>query len=128
MCLNAAPFRTLPEDLVRNVDLLVVNALEAGELLESSVTSLVEARLAVFSFLHQFDAAVVTLGDRGIAVAQMGSGTFEIPAKKVSVNNAHGAGDVFTGTLCAELMGGSSLESAAMIAVSRAADHVAQTG
>ena len=128
VCLNAAPYRELPEKLACNIDVLVVNAIEAEEMINCAISNASEARAAAAALAAEFGSALVTVGDQGVGLAQRESGSHVVPAKRVEVRSAHGAGDVFTGTLCAELVKGVDLLAAATVAAERAADHVAQAG
>ena len=125
VCLNAAPYRELDDEFASRVDLLVVNALEAEQLLGRTVNSRGTARHAAEELLSIFPRAIVTAGPLGLGGACRMRGSFEVAAEEVTGGNAHGAGDVFTGTLCAKLANGSGIESAVECASSAAARHVA---
>ena len=125
VCLNAAPCRELDDEFASRVDLLVVNALEAEQLFGRTVNSRGDARNAAGELLSIFPSAIVTAGPLGLGGACRMRGSFEVVAEEVTGGNAHGAGDVFTGTLCAKLANGSEIEAAAACASSAAARHVA---
>lgn len=125
VCLNAAPYRPLPPDLARAIDVLVVNALEAEALAGVAVADLVSAERAASKLAETFPIVVVTAGGDGVAVAQHGGKSFVLPAEKVTLVSTHGAGDMFTGVLAAILARGSSIEEAVVGANRRAARHVA---
>ncbi len=126
VCLNAAPFRELPYKLAGNVDILVVNTIEAGEMLNTSAVPALDPRTAASALLNPFEIAIVTAGGQGVGVARRNGDTFSIPAKEVTVANTHGAGDVFVGALCAKLTQGFDLKSATEAAVICATDHVSK--
>ena len=120
VCLNAAPYRPLPDALVARVDLLVVNALEAEALAGLPVASDEDAVAACERLAALFPRAVVTAGAHGAAVTEGGS-TLHVPAEPVAVVSTHGAGDAFVGTLCAGLASGAALACAARAASREAA-------
>ena len=124
VCLNAAPARPLDEALEQLVDILVVNALEARELCGEPIHDLASANRAAGRLAGRFPVAVVTAGADGVAVASAEHGSFSLPAEPVDLVSTHGAGDVFTGTLCAALASGCGLENAVTAANESAARHV----
>jgi len=124
VCLNAAPARPLGEELEPLVDILVVNALEARELCDVPVDDLASAGRAAAALAGRFMVAIVTAGAEGVAVVAAGYERFCLPAEPVDLVSTHGAGDVFTGTLCAALASGCDLVSAVRAANLAAARHV----
>ncbi len=60
----------------------------------------------------------------GVAVAARDHEPFALPAGEVQLVSTHGAGDAFTGTLCAALAAGSQLRRAGTMANETAALHV----
>lgn len=113
--LNAAPARDLPDDLLRRVDVLVVNEGEAAAL--SGVDALLE----------RVGAVVVTLGAQGALVADR-HGRREVPGVRADVVDTTGAGDTFTGYLAAALASGASLDDAVARAVVAGAIAVERPG
>jgi ribokinase len=110
--LNAAPARAVPLDVLRQLDVLVVNESEAAALatlyrwpLEpmalASAAAAVSPRLAV----------VVTLGGKG-AIACRAAERWSATAPEVRVVDTTGAGDAFVGTLAAALDRRASLRAA----------------
>lgn len=126
VCLNAAPARTLSNELLELVDILIVNAIEAEMLCGVVVDSLESAAKAAKDLSHRFSTAIVTAGGDGVAAFSNNTGVVEIAAKKITVRSTHGAGDVFTGVLCAELAAGRQLTESLEAANRRAAQHVTQ--
>lgn len=110
--LNAAPARALPAELLRQVDVLVVNE---GELQTLAGTGEVLGRLRHAQTLGP-QTVVVTLGERG-CLALSGETWTELPAHPVRVRDTTGAGDTFVGVLVAALSRGESLASALRWAV-----------
>ncbi|HEX8010365.1 MAG TPA: ribokinase [Casimicrobiaceae bacterium] len=92
--LNAAPARPLSIELLRQVDVLVVNEAEAS----AAVPPVADApELAV----------AITLGARG-AMLRFNGTTVAAPAPKVAVVDSTGAGDAFVGALVAALDAGAA--------------------
>lgn len=119
--LNTAPYKAEARGLLRHVDILVANEVEAGDLAEwaSAVTeenaSDVVARLRA----RGPQTVIVTLGAAGVIVAT-GAQVTVIPAPRVHVVDTTGAGDCFTGAFAAALVGGETIEQAARRAVAAA--------
>ncbi len=106
--LNAAPARALPEELLGDVDVLVVNTGEL-EALTGSTTPESAAGLSV-------PAVVVTLGPDGAAVVK-GDAVARYPAPSVEVVDTTGAGDAFCGALAAAIDAGLTIDEAVPRAV-----------
>jgi ribokinase len=116
--LNPAPARVLPlpDDLLRLVDYLTPNEMEAARLLGRDVRSLEDAERAAQSLVERgVTAAVVTLGRDG-AVLRSASGTLRVPAFDVVAIDTVGAGDAFSGGLAAALAAGASVADALLVA------------
>jgi len=105
--LNAAPSAPLPDELLSEVDVLVVNEHELADLAPG-----LDLAAATDTMLAQVGAVVVTLGSRGCLVVENQS-TIEIPALAVSAVDTTGAGDTFCGVLAARLAAGDDLVEAA---------------
>jgi ribokinase len=123
--LNAAPARTLPPSLPALVSVLVVNAVEAEMMGAGHVCCLQSAAQATGLLAARFDAVVVTAGARGLAAHDSDDTTLLLPAEKVTVVSAHGAGDAFTGALAVALVQGHDLATGCRMASHAAALHVA---
>jgi ribokinase len=122
--LNAAPSEGLPEALLREVDGLIVNRLEACDLLgceHLAPGEMVEALAARASGA----TVILTLGADGVAFAERGKDVRFMPAPKVEVRSTHGAGDMFAGSLAAALLRAEDLDAAIAFAQDRAADLIA---
>ena len=109
--LNAAPAAALPQELLRLVDVLVVNEHEARHLSGEA-----DPATAVGVLRELVGAVVVTLGAEGALLAD-GAGTRRVPGVPATVVDTTGAGDAFTGTLAATLATGADLDAAARRAV-----------
>jgi ribokinase len=126
VCLNAAPYRPLSEELAALVDLLVVNALEAQELCGIVVTDLASATKAAEELAARFPAVVVTAGEEGLAGLKQGEAPVALPALPVTLVSTHGAGDAFVGALVASLAAGCTFNESLKSANAAAAAHVSK--
>lgn len=122
--LNAAPARALSPALAGQIDILVVNAVEAEMMGAGAVRSLHDAQRAAGQLAGRFRSVIVTAGSLGLAGQDPEGLAFAVPAERVDVISTHGAGDCFTGTLAAHLVQGLTLVQAARLAASAAARHV----
>jgi ribokinase len=122
--LNAAPAREVSPALMRAVDLLVVNRVEAAQMLGRDPATL-DGETAARDLRAQGPGAViVTLGAEGGAVCDAtGIARYAPPAR--ATGSAHGAGDAFVGALAAELATGKPLAEATGFAARAAACFVA---
>lgn len=126
--LNLAPPRNLPPPVMRALDPLVVNELEAAFLLGSSFRG-TEAALGAASGLLRLGcrSAVITLGAAGAVVAEGGT-VAHFPAPQVRVVDTTAAGDAFVGALAGVLSSGRSVAEAAEYAVLAGAAAVSKNG
>lgn len=117
--LNAAPVADLPDALLANLDVLIVNEHEAAHLRASTgvddLTSLVET-------------VVVTLGAEGAELHRREAQTLRVPAPRVSAVDATGAGDTFCGAFAAALAEGQPVHDALRFAVAAASLSVQKHG
>jgi ribokinase len=102
--LNAAPAAELPDELLANVDLLVVNETEAEAIAGSDRSALPK----------RVPAAVVTLGAAGAVILTRGADEIAVAGVPVDVVDTTAAGDTFCGVLAATL---SAVSAADQIAV-----------
>jgi ribokinase len=131
--LNAAPARPDLEEVLRLVDVLVVNETELA-ILSGSRAGLADAGAAAQELLAPRDelaaaqqllargprAVVVTLGARGAVVASP-EGIAEVPPFAVEAVDTTAAGDAFVGALAVRLRGLETLPQAARYASAAAA-------
>lgn len=123
---NLAPV-TSNEDLPNLADVLIVNRVEAGDILGMSTGNLdpFDIAEALHTIAPQTDC-IVTLGGDGVAMKPKDGTAFHAPAPKVSAISTHGAGDVFCGTLAAARLKGEDWNAAITTAQAAAAAHVSQ--
>ncbi|MEM6159319.1 PfkB family carbohydrate kinase [Erwinia sp. P6884] len=126
VCINAAPARLLSPELQANIDLLIVNAIEARDMSAVPVNDLASAKKAAETLAQQFPQVVVTAGEHGVAYCKTGRESLSIAAKKIELISTHGAGDCFTGVLCSALSKGQTLAEAVTLANDAAAEHVSR--
>ncbi|MGA7903749.1 MAG: ribokinase, partial [Terrimicrobiaceae bacterium] len=113
---NAAPTRPLDPLLAANVDILVVNAVEAEMMCGLTVSNLAAAAEAATRLSSEVSNVIVTAGGMGLAVAERGQPPRVEAAHAVKLVDTHGAGDTFIGALVARLVDGSSLSEATRFA------------
>jgi len=106
--LNPAPAQPLPQDLLRNIDLLAPNQSElallaGGGSIESAAQSLIDQGVST---------VLVTLGDQGAFVLDR-EGRTSAPAFSVSAVDAVAAGDAFIGAFAVALSEGKTVLEAA---------------
>jgi len=90
--LNAAPARELPADLLANVDLLVVNEVEAQTITGSAAPDMA-------ALLALVPRVVMTLGGAGSRYAERDGRDEQVPAFPVEATDTTAAGDAFTAAL-----------------------------
>lgn len=119
--LNTAPYKAEARSLLRHVDILVANEVEAGDLAEwaSAVTEENASDVAARLRARGPQTVIVTLGAAGVIVAT-GAQVTLIPAPRVHVVDTTGAGDCFTGAFAAALVAGEAIDEAAQRAVAAA--------
>ncbi|MEX1004395.1 MAG: ribokinase [Acidimicrobiia bacterium] len=108
--LNCAPARPLPEGLLANCDVVVVNETE---------------RAFYGAALDDAAVVIVTLGAEGAAAFRKGTEVARVPSLRVEAIDTVGAGDTFVGTLAVELASGRALDTA--MGMAAAAGAVATT-
>jgi ribokinase len=118
--LNAAPAQILPADLLRQVEVLIVNETELAILVGQHVADGDEAAAAQALRGQVTGAVVVTLGARGALVVER-RGATAVPAYSVQAVDTTAAGDAFVGALAARYAGLDSLVEAARFAAAAGA-------
>jgi ribokinase len=123
--LNVAPAAPVPEEVLRELDVLVVNELEA-EAVAGSAGGTPEDLARGLATRHGL-ACVVTLGGAGCLAVGAGD-AWRVPALPVRPVDTTGAGDAFVGVLAAWLDGGRPLVEALRAASVAAACSCEQVG
>lgn len=115
--LNATPEAITGRDLLNRTDFLIVNEVEAADLLDQ-VVEIADARQAALSLLDLGPkGAVITLGKHGAVITTGDGNVTHIPAPEVKVVDTTGAGDAFCGAMAAGLAAGLDPVAAAEIGV-----------
>ena len=126
--LNPAPARALPEGLLEQIDVLVVNAGEAATVAGRPVDG-VGAAIEVAAGLHDIGCGtvVVTLGAEGVVWCDAQGVQYQ-RAQHVKAVDTTGAGDTFIGALAATWGNAQSLGAAIDLAQRAAAYSVKRQG
>ena len=97
--LNASPARVLPPELLKVVDLLVVNETEATAIVPGSRPG-EELRAALLRLVPR---VALTIGARGVLYSDRQGVRLEVAPPKVTAVDTTAAGDTFTGVLATAL-------------------------
>ena len=123
--LNAAPMRPTSPEMMRLVDLLIVNRIEAEALFGIPIPNAEDAQEAASRAWDGFDGeTIITLGSEGLVHRDRQGRVQYHAACPASVISAHGAGDVFVGALSARLAAPAAMEEAIAYAQDAAARYV----
>jgi ribokinase len=131
--LNLAPAQPLEWEILRQLQVLIVNEIEAGMLSGTQIDNQEDARMAATTLHKQgVPQIVITLGARGAVLAtDDGDGntqTIYQPAPKVNVVDTTAAGDCFVGAFTVALTEGQKPEEALRFAVHASALKVTKFG
>ncbi|MEV7029811.1 ribokinase [Streptomyces sp. NPDC093272] len=121
--LTPSPTRTLPSELLDNIDLLVANEREAAALADRA-----DPRDAAADLLGLVPQVVVTLGAAGSLYLTRDAGPLVIPAPRVRAVDSTGAGDTFVGALAVALAEEKPIREALSWAAAAAALAVQREG
>jgi len=119
--LNAAPWHPELPSLAADLDVIVVNQVEA-----TAWTGQTRAEDA--ARLLGSELAIVTLGSDGCVLSLRGAKPINIMAPLVVSIDTTGAGDVFVGVFVAEFLRSGSMERSARLAILAASDKVSRSG
>jgi len=125
--LNPAPARRLPDDLYPELDVIVVNEIEAESLTGVAVNERSLPDVAAVFHRRGTRAVVVTLGARGAFGSRDGT-TARISAPRVEAIDTTAAGDAFIGGLAAGLARADSLEDTLSLGVAAGTLTVTRPG
>jgi ribokinase len=131
--LNLAPAQPLAWEILRQLQVLIVNEIEAGLLSDAQIDNQEDARIVATSMHKQgIPLVVITLGARGAVLARDdGIGntqTFYQPAPRVNVVDTTAAGDCFVGAFTVALTEGQNPEDALRFAAYASALKVTKFG
>jgi ribokinase len=134
--LNPAPFKEIPLEVLKQVDIITPNENELLKLYRSlgfkeSNETFNEKLQKITNDLHSrgIKKIVVTLGNKGCFVSDGNTGEqFQISAFDVDAIDAVGAGDCFNGVLASRLSKGDKLQVAAQYANVAASIAVTRSG
>jgi ribokinase len=114
--LNPAPAAPLPDDLLRNVDLVTPNETELRILMGLQPDDPTPSPQLARELRQRFGCTViVTRGEHGLLILDQ-TGEEEIPAVPVEVTDTTGAGDAFNAALAVALAESKDLRTAAQFA------------
>ncbi len=126
--LNPAPAQDLSPELLAQVDYLILNETEAGQLSGIAVTDNTSAQAASEKLLSMgVGQVLLTMGGHGAQITQAGLSQF-IPAIRVDVVDTTAAGDTFVGAFAVGIANGLSLLEASQEAQYTAALTVTKLG
>jgi ribokinase len=127
--LNPSPYQPLPQELLQNTSIIILNEHECAELIGKPTTAEPQG---IITALRAADlplpSCIITLGPAGFILAERGRAPVHIGGHKVEVLDTTGAGDCFAGWFAAELAAGRSLEDAGLRANAAAALSVTRPG
>lgn len=125
--LNLAPVVPITKDILKKVDVLIVNETEASQLTNTDVTSIESAIIAAKQLQKNgIEHVIITLGEQG-AVLQSET-TFHYNAPKVPVIDSTAAGDCFVAAVATFWIETKDLSLAVKKAVHAAALSVTKKG
>jgi ribokinase len=125
---NVAPARAFDFSLIQQVNILVLNELEAGFLAEIPVENEVDAEKAAQKLVDRgVEKVIITLGSKGAFVVTK-TEKVSVPAFKVEAVDTTAAGDTFCGAFAVALGEGKSLKESLRFASAAAAISVTRLG
>lgn len=108
--LNPAPAKSLPAELLANVDILIPNESELALLTNLPVNDASSAEVAAKDLLKLgIKTVIVTLGSKG-ALLVTSTQVTHVDAYKINVVDTTAAGDAFIGGFASAMLSGTSLE------------------
>lgn len=126
--LNPAPARSLEMEVLKDVDIITPNKVEAEMITGITVKDDESLRAIVQKFLsYGVKHVLITLGSKGVFSGSKERMEF-LPAFSVSTVDSTGAGDVFSGALAAFIAEGMPVEQAARKAIAAASLSVTRMG
>ena len=134
--LNPAPLKSIPKNVLKNLDIVIPNEgelyrlhslLELPEVKTEGKDKIVQASKDIVEFGINF--VITTLGSKGCLIYDRNNDEVtEIPAIKVKAVDTVGAGDCFNGVLASKLCKGESVKNAVKYATAAASIAVTRKG
>ena len=134
--LNPAPLKSIPKNVLKNLDIVIPNEgelyrlhslLELPEVKTEGKDKIVQASKDIVEFGINF--VITTLGSKGCLIYDKNNDEVtEIPAIKVKAVDTVGAGDCFNGVLASKLCKGESVKNAVKYATAAASIAVTRKG
>jgi ribokinase len=126
--LNPAPYRSLPDSLLAQIDILTPNETEAEMLLGGGEAGLSGIAGTAEELLRRgVGSVIVTMGSEGVFVVQP-EGQYHVAGRHVKVVDTTAAGDAFSAALAVALGEGAEFRAAVRWAVAAAALTVTRMG
>ena len=126
--LNPAPAQTLPDELLKNLDIITPNETEAEILTGIRVTDEQSAvKSATVFHAKGIETVLITLGSKGVYVSQQGQGEI-VPGFRVQAVDTTAAGDTFNGAFVTALLEDKPVAQAIRFAHAAAALSVTKKG
>ncbi len=115
--LNSAPAGKIPDDILHNIDILLLNETEAMAIANDlSISDIATVKLPeILSKKYNLNC-ILTLGGKGVVAHLINEGNIEISALKLTPIDTTGAGDCFAGVLAAIYANGENLSTALQFA------------
>ena len=126
VCLNASPPMNLNPELIKNIDILIVNIKEAEIISSTKISNIDDVKKLCKKLTDTFKIVIITAGEEGVVACEKNKETIYIPSIDIEVQSTHGAGDVFAGVFCASIASKEEFLKALEIANKKAAFHVAK--
>ncbi len=126
--LNPAPYKELPENLLKNIDIIIPNEHEASVLTGIEITDNESCQKAINAINQMgINTAIITLGDKGCAYNCKNEVKFQNAVKANAVDTTS-AGDTFIGAIISKVSENKSIEESVKYAVKAAAITVSRNG
>ena len=123
-----APAQALPDELLKNLDIITPNETEAEILTGIRVTDEQSAgKSAAVFHAKGIETVLITLGSKGVYVSQQGKGEI-VPGFRVQAVDTTAAGDTFNGAFVTALLEDKPLAQAIRFAHAAAALSVTKKG
>ena len=121
---NAAPAKKINLELYKLVDILLVNTIEAQDIIQQKIDDLRDIKIASKILSQKTPLVIVSAGENGVIFCEKNKEPIHFQGFKVKVKSTHGAGDNFAGTFCASLVLGKEIREAIKIANQKAAEFI----